>query len=222
MPTIASTTPMRSPAAVERVALLDMGFEIAEMAAGFELLRAAGRAKPARAKAGAQRGSVVAAFRPVDLVLAERADERPAAEIAAVMALPRRPTRRPRCRARRRPGRRQRRGRVRARRSPPRRRRASRHRAGFRCASRPAGAAAPAGCGRSRCRCRRSPSRDRPRATGTPANGARRRRPANRSGGGRRSCNNRIRRAASNRRRRALHRFPAYLSRPQSWRSRRD
>ncbi len=85
MPTIASTMPMRSPARVERVALLDMGFEIADMAAGFEMFaRPAGEPGPRQRLA--QRRAVVAALRLVDLVLAERADERAAAEIAAVMA----------------------------------------------------------------------------------------------------------------------------------------
>ena len=45
MPTIASTTPIRSPPAVECVALLDMGFEIADVAAGLEVFaRPAGKA----------------------------------------------------------------------------------------------------------------------------------------------------------------------------------
>ena len=80
-----STTPMRSPVDIERVALLDMRFEIADMTAGFELFaRAAG--KPGARQRLAQRHPIVAALRPVDLIVAERADERAAAEIAAVMA----------------------------------------------------------------------------------------------------------------------------------------
>ncbi len=53
MPTIEVTTPIFSPAALQRVALLDMGFEVADMAAGLGgEARAAGeaciRAAPAR------------------------------------------------------------------------------------------------------------------------------------------------------------------------------
>ncbi len=60
MPTIASTIADAQPGGVERVALLDMGFEIADMAAGFELFaRPAG--EPGARKRLAQRRAVVAA-----------------------------------------------------------------------------------------------------------------------------------------------------------------
>ncbi len=73
------------PGRVERVALLDMRFEIADIARRVDpLARPAG--KPGARQRLAQRRAVVAASGLVDLVLAERADERAAAEIIAVMA----------------------------------------------------------------------------------------------------------------------------------------
>ncbi len=73
------------PGAVEDVALLDMGFEIAAMAAGLDRL-APPAGEPGLGQGLAQRRPV-ATYAAVDLDFAEVADERAAAEEGAVMAL---------------------------------------------------------------------------------------------------------------------------------------
>jgi hypothetical protein len=70
---------------VERVPLLDMRFEIADIARRIDpLTRPSGKAGALQCLA--QRGSVVAAAGLVDLVFGERVGKRAAAEIIAVMA----------------------------------------------------------------------------------------------------------------------------------------
>ena len=132
------------PAGVERVALLDMRFEIADITPGIDPL-ARSPAKPARCSASR---SGVPSSRPrvrsISL-FGKRIGERAAAEKVAVMAFLVRPGGDLDAELGSSSDPRQRRGRARARRSPRASRRASRHRAGSRCASRPAAAARPSG-----------------------------------------------------------------------------
>ena len=186
------------PAALERVALLDMRLEEAPVAARIErLARPAG--EPRALERDPERRLVVAVGEPVDLLVGQKAAERAAADEGAVVPLlvgdahdvdgkipgagPR-PAPAP----------------PRARRSRPAPRRASPRGSGFPRASRPAGEGHSPDGGPARCRCRRSRPRARSRAGAPPAIPALPCPPASRLGDAPRSCSGRTRPGCEGRR----------------------